>query len=46
MVEYKCPNCANFVKQEQVLRRIICPHCGSRIIMKARPKTIKKVKAR
>ena len=46
MVIYKCPNCKNDIEGEQVRRRVICPHCGSRVIMKSRPKTIKKVKAR
>ena len=42
---YTCCKC----KKEIDLRitgRIICPYCGYRIIRKARPTTVKKVKAK
>ena len=43
---YKCFGCGHELTKEEVDRRIICPYCGSRIIVKTRPGTLKKVKAR
>jgi len=43
---YKCFNCGKEIDPKQVEKRIICPHCGSRIIIKTRPEVLKKVKAR
>jgi DNA-directed RNA polymerase subunit P len=43
---YKCFGCGHKLTKEEVDRRIICPYCGSRVIVKTRPKTLKQVKAR
>ncbi|MBT3940724.1 DNA-directed RNA polymerase subunit P [Candidatus Woesearchaeota archaeon] len=43
---YKCFKCQREINAENLARRVICPFCGSRIISKARPSVIKKVKAR
>lgn len=45
-MEYKCFSCQKTLTEKDIEKRIICPYCGSRIILKARPKTLKKVKAR
>jgi len=46
MVEYRCFNCGREIDKRQVERRIICPYCDSRIVIKDRPEVLKKVKAR
>ncbi|MCK4634861.1 MAG: DNA-directed RNA polymerase subunit P [Candidatus Aenigmarchaeota archaeon] len=43
---YKCMNCEKSVTQEDLKKRIRCPFCGYRIIVKNRPEIIKKVEAR
>ena len=43
---YRCFSCGKEIDPKNVKRRIICPYCGSRIIIKSRPNVIKKVKAR
>ncbi|RLJ06555.1 MAG: DNA-directed RNA polymerase subunit P [Candidatus Aenigmatarchaeota archaeon] len=44
---YKCMKCGKEVEIDlKTAKKIICPHCGYRIIMKTRPKIIKKVIAR
>lgn len=43
---YKCFNCQKNLSAKDIEKRIICPYCGSRTILKTRPETLKKVKAR
>ncbi len=43
---YKCFECGKEIDTKSIERRIICPYCGSRLIQKARPEVLKKVKAR
>jgi len=43
---YKCFNCGKELTLKDIEKRIICPYCGSRVIMKKRPETVKQVKAR
>jgi DNA-directed RNA polymerase subunit RPC12/RpoP len=43
---YICFKCKKEIERKSIERRIICPYCGSRIVSKARPSTLKKVKAR
>jgi len=43
---YRCFGCQKEIDAKSIERRVICPYCGSRIISKARPNVIKKVKAR
>ena len=43
---YKCQNCAEEVKHEQVKLRVICPYCSSRILAKQRSLESKPVLAR
>ncbi len=40
---YKCLNCGKSISLEEVGKRIRCPYCGYRILMKERPKVVKKV---
>jgi len=42
---YKCFDCAKEITAKEIERRIICPYCGSRVIAKSRPGTVKHVKA-
>jgi DNA-directed RNA polymerase subunit RPC12/RpoP len=41
MVMYKCIECQNDVKSEDVKRRVRCPYCGNKILYK--PRTISSV---
>jgi DNA-directed RNA polymerase subunit RPC12/RpoP len=43
---YKCFECQHALTPKDIEKRIICPYCGSRIVLKTRPETLKKVKAR
>ncbi|MEM4247903.1 MAG: DNA-directed RNA polymerase subunit P [Candidatus Nanoarchaeia archaeon] len=43
---YKCFECQHQLSVKDIEKRIICPYCGSRIVLKTRPETLKKVKAR
>jgi len=43
---YKCFECGKEIDPKSIRRRIICPYCGSRILVKSRPPVLKKVKAR
>jgi len=38
-------NCGKEVPKEDIRKRIRCPYCGYRILLKDRPETVKKVKA-
>jgi DNA-directed RNA polymerase subunit P len=43
---YKCLNCGKNVEVNlKTAKKVICPHCGYRILVKARPKVVRKVKA-
>ena len=42
---YKCMNCEKKITDEDIRKRIRCPFCGYRIIVKNRPEVVKKVKA-
>ena len=42
-MEYKCLKCK---KEFELDNKIRCPFCGFRIILKARPKVVKRVVAR
>jgi len=41
---YKCIKCKKII--EKLEDRIRCPYCGNRILMKVRPKIVKRVLAR
>lgn len=43
---YKCVNCGKEVSGEELSKRIRCPFCGYRILLKKRPEIVKKVKSR
>jgi DNA-directed RNA polymerase subunit RPC12/RpoP len=44
---YKCLNCGREVDLElRTAKKIICPHCGYRILTKTRAKITKRVEAR
>ena len=43
---YKCMNCGKETTEEEMRKRIRCPFCGYRILVKNRTEVIKKVKAR
>ncbi len=36
MVDYVCFNCGRQVSEAEVRRRIRCPYCGSKILIKKR----------
>ena len=41
----KCSACGRLVEKLQE-GRARCPHCGSRVLLKMRPETIQKIKAK
>ncbi len=41
----KCINCGKII-EEFPEGRVQCPHCGSRMLFKPRPKVVRKVKAK
>jgi len=43
---YKCFDCQKTLSKKEIEKRIICPYCGARLVVKTRPGTLKKVKAR
>ena len=43
---YKCFECQKILSKSDIEKRIICPYCGARLVVKTRPETLKKVKAR
>jgi DNA-directed RNA polymerase subunit RPC12/RpoP len=45
MVEYVCFNCGKKISDVEFRRRIRCPYCGSKILIKKR-QILTKVKAR
>ena len=44
--EYNCFGCGKIIEMKGITGRIICPYCGSRILIKGRSGLPKKVKAR
>lgn len=46
MTSFICEKCENELDLDPINDKIVCPHCSNRIIMKERPETVKKVKAR
>ena len=47
VIMYKCLNCGREVDLElRTAKKIICPHCGYRILTKTRAKITKRVEAR
>jgi len=43
---YKCINCGKNVEVDmKIVKRVICPFCGHRILKKRRPKVVKTVPA-
>ncbi|MDD5417393.1 MAG: DNA-directed RNA polymerase subunit P [Candidatus Nanoarchaeia archaeon] len=46
MSEYKCLNCGRVIEKEDILRRVRCVYCGSKILFKEKPTIVKKLKAR
>lgn len=45
-MSFKCLNCQKSIKDEQIKEKIRCPFCGYRVLLKQRPKTRIKVKAK
>ncbi|RLJ10266.1 MAG: DNA-directed RNA polymerase subunit P [Candidatus Aenigmatarchaeota archaeon] len=44
---YKCMNCGKDVEIDlKNAKKIICSHCGYRILLKKRPPVVKRVQAR
>ncbi|MBI4015916.1 MAG: DNA-directed RNA polymerase subunit P [Candidatus Aenigmarchaeota archaeon] len=43
---YKCVSCMKSIEFDNLKEKIRCPYCGYRIIVKERPKTVRKVLAR
>lgn len=43
---YNCFGCGKEIDSKLVEKRLICPYCGYRIVVKARKKGLKQVKAR
>lgn len=43
---YNCINCGKEVSEEELKKRIRCPYCGYRILLKRSPEIVKKVRAR
>jgi DNA-directed RNA polymerase subunit P len=44
-MEYICFQCRREIKLAE-LKKIRCPYCGGKILIKKRPEIIKKIKAR
>jgi len=42
---YKCLNCGKEISNDEIKKRIRCPFCGYRILLKERSKIERKVKA-
>ncbi|HIQ50287.1 MAG TPA: DNA-directed RNA polymerase subunit P [Nanoarchaeota archaeon] len=40
---YKCLDCGKSISPEEIERKVMCPYCGYRILIKERPKIVKKV---
>lgn len=48
MVEYKCANasCRKVVQKELISRKIRCPYCGSKVLIKEQTQILEPIKAR
>ncbi|GBF36981.1 MAG TPA: DNA-directed RNA polymerase subunit P [Methanothermococcus okinawensis] len=46
MAEYKCLNCGKVIPSSELNLKAKCPHCSNKILVKVRPKVVKKVIAR
>ncbi|MBP2143165.1 DNA-directed RNA polymerase subunit P [Methanococcus voltae] len=46
MVEYRCSNCQRIITIDDIGSKAKCPHCSNRVLIKLRPKIVKKVQAR
>lgn len=46
MVEYKCANCLKVVQKELISRKIRCPYCGSKVLVKEQTQILDSIKAR
>lgn len=46
MVEYLCISCKRKVPHDIIHKKVKCPYCGGKILVKLRPNSIKLVKAR
>ena len=42
---YICMKCKKTINSEEIQKRIRCPHCGSKILIKKTENIIRKVKA-
>jgi hypothetical protein len=45
MTQYICINCKRIIDGETALKKVKCIYCGSKILVKLRANTIKKIKA-
>ncbi|EOD42585.1 DNA-directed RNA polymerase, subunit P [Candidatus Nanobsidianus stetteri] len=45
MTQYICINCKRIIDGETALKKVKCIYCGSKILVKLRSNTIKKIKA-
>jgi len=43
---YKCLKCGEKIDLKQIREKIRCPYCGYRVIVKERPETVIRVKAK
>lgn len=45
MVEYLCTNCRRKVDYKLIQKKVKCPYCGNKILIKVRPNIVKHIKA-
>ncbi|MEM1687971.1 MAG: DNA-directed RNA polymerase subunit P [Nanopusillaceae archaeon] len=46
MIYYLCINCGRKVPHDQIKKRVKCPYCGGKILIKTRSNFVKHIKAR
>ncbi|HIP84272.1 MAG TPA: DNA-directed RNA polymerase subunit P [Methanothermococcus okinawensis] len=46
MAEYRCLNCGKIIPASELNLKAKCPYCSHKILVKVRPKVVKKVIAR
>ena len=46
MAKYKCSRCGKIIYSDELSLKAKCPYCSNKILMKLRPKIVKKVMAR
>ncbi|HIP16962.1 MAG TPA: DNA-directed RNA polymerase subunit P [Methanothermococcus okinawensis] len=46
MAEYKCSKCNRIIYSDELSLKAKCPHCSNKILIKLRPKVVKKIIAR